>query len=126
MTKNLGTLVLIFFLLFTLINCSDDQQSRRRMSPQERATQLQKELDLTDEQTKQFEKIFIESQKKMAEDRELYRGDREQMREMMRQNREETDELIEEILTAEQLVKYQEYRAEREEEIRERRGSRRD
>ena len=62
----------------------------------------------------------------MAEDRELYRGDREQMREMMRQNREETDELIEEILTEEQLIEYQEYRAKREEEIRERRSGRRD
>ena len=126
MIKNLYALVLIFFLLFTLINCSDDQQNRRRMSPQERATQLQEELDLTDEQTKQSEKIFVESQKRMAEDRELYRGDREQMREMMRQNREETDELIEEILSEEQLLKYKEYRAKREEEIRERRSGRRD
>lgn len=112
-----------FIVIFSLsaIYCADDQNPRRRMSPAERTAQLKEELELSDEQAQKIEEIYTDSQKKMAEARESLGNDREQMREIFQQNREKTEEQIEAILTEDQLIKYQEYRAKRDERMRERR-----
>jgi Spy/CpxP family protein refolding chaperone len=118
------TLILTTFA-FTFFTCSGesgDREYRGRMSPEQRAAQLKEALDLTSEQTKQIEQIFIDSQEKMAELREDSQGDRSQMREWMRESREEVDKRMGEILTAEQKAKYEKYQQDREERRRARRG----
>jgi Spy/CpxP family protein refolding chaperone len=124
--KLISTLILTTFT-FTLISCAGESPDRRygsRMSPEQRAAQLKDALDLTSEQTKQIEQIFIESREKMLKIREDFQGDRSQMRELMMDNREEVDGRIEEILTEEQKVTYEAYKQEREERRRSRRGGR--
>jgi Skp family chaperone for outer membrane proteins len=118
------TLILTTFI-FTFFSCSGesgDSRNRGRMSPEQRAAQLKEALDLNSDQTKQIEQIFIESQEKMAKLREDSQGDRSQMRELMRESREEVDKRMGEVLTEEQKAKYQEYQQDREERRRSRRG----
>jgi Skp family chaperone for outer membrane proteins len=122
--KFIFTIILTTFT-FTFFTCSGesgDRENRGRMNPEQRAAQLKETLDLSSEQTRKIEKIFIASQKKMLQMREEFQGDRSQMRQLMRESREEVDALIEEILTEEQKTKYEHYQQEREERRRSRRG----
>ena len=126
MLKNLFSTLLIIFITLVQFNCSDSDDFRRRMSPQERAAQLKEKLDLTDAQAKQIEEIYVDFQDRMAENRDKFQGDREQMRQLMLENREKTELKIVEILTDEQRIKYEEYREEREAQRRERMQGRRE
>lgn len=126
MIKNIYLILLLVFMSVTFFNCSEDQDFRRRMNPQERAAELKDHLDLTDEQAKQIETILIESQNKMSEMRKNFEGDREQMRNAMMNSREEVEKKIEEILYEDQKIKYQEYRDEQQQRMRNFRRERRE
>jgi hypothetical protein len=118
--------IVLFIFGFTLFYCSNNDQGRRRFSPQEMAKQLQEELSLTEKQTQQVEQIYVESQEEMAKIRENLGGDRNKVREMMIENREKVDQRIQEILTDEQKTKFEQYRQERDSRMRERGHERRD
>lgn len=101
----------------------------RNFNPEEfakrQSEEMKKALDLSDEQTKQVYDISIESSKKMREMREKMQdgGDREAMREMFQQARQETDEKIKALLTDGQKTKYDEWQEERRERMRQQRGN---
>ncbi len=118
MAKNIYLILLLVLVFVTFFNCSETQEFGRRMSPQQRTAQLKDLLDLTNEQAKKIENILIESQKKISKMRKNFEGDREQMRDAMMNNREEVDKKIEEILYEDQITKYQEYRDEQQQRMR--------
>jgi hypothetical protein len=117
--------VLIFSLCILLVNCSDDNQNRRqRRSPEEQASTLQEALNLTDEQTKEIEKIYVDAREEMRLARENFNGDRSKMRARMMEFSEKIDQRIKEVLNEEQVLKYEKYREEQRERLRERRRER--
>lgn len=124
MLKKSVWIIVVLFLASLLFNCSDDTTRRQRRTPEEHAQQLKKALDLTDEQTAQVTKIYTEMQEELSKLREQSGGDREAMREAMRDFREKTDARINEILTDEQKEKYQTFQQERREGMRDRRDLR--
>lgn len=123
MKKQLPSLFIIIFLLSTL-GCSDNQNFRSRISPEERAAQLKERLNLTDEQTKKVEQIYRESQEKISKMRDQFEGDRSQMREKMMEQRQDINNKIEEILYEDQIGLYREYQEERQQFRRDRRQPR--
>ncbi len=76
--------------------------------------QMKEQLDLSRDQQKQLQKIMEEGFENMRKMRQESRsnGDREGMREHMRQMREEQDQKIKAILSEEQWGKYQQIREE--------------
>ena len=85
---------------------------------QERAgmvERLQTELGLSPEQVEKVEKIFAEvaAQRRPAAESAPAAGDRRAMRERRRAMREETEKLLGQVLTDEQMAKYREIAAER-------------
>jgi hypothetical protein len=121
--KQLPSLFIIIFLLSTL-GCSDNQNFRSRISPEERAAQLKERLNLTDEQTRKVEQIYRESQEKISKMRDQFEGDRSQMREKMMEQRQDINNKIEEILYEDQIGLYREYQEERQQFRRDRRQPR--
>jgi len=126
MVKKSIYILFVVSISFMVFYCSSEGPGGMRMSSEERAAQLKERLSLTDEQVKQVVEIYAESRERMAEYREKFQADRELMRDVIRENRMETDKIIEEILTEEQKVLFKEYQDEREEQRREWRSGRRD
>ena len=125
MIRNAFMLILVFTFSLSFINCSEDNDRRsQRRSPEENAKLLQEKLNLTDEQTKQVERIYINLQEERTKARENFDGDRRQMREIMMEYREKTNQQIEEILNDNQIKIFQEYLGEQQERMRERMRSR--
>jgi len=122
--KNRFLLFAQVLFLLSAIQCSDNQSFQGRMSPEDRAAQLKEALDLTDEQTKEIEKIYQESQEKISQMRDQFDGDRDQMREKMTVYREEINKKIEAILYEDQIERYREYQEERRQFRRDRQGQR--
>ena len=122
--KNLFLFITLAIIIISGLYCSDNQNFQGRMSPEARAAQLKETLDLTDEQTKQVEQIYLESVKKMSEMRDQFEGNRSQMREHMMKDREEINNKIEDILYEDQKALYRQYQEERQSSRRERQGQR--
>ena len=123
MLKNIMRNTLIAAILITLAACSskDENNTASRNNPGMRRLQtMQKELDLTDAQMKEVEKIFQDSRDKFMQIRDQAQGDRSKMREMMFEMRKENDKKIEALLTDEQKEKFEEYKAERDERMKNR------
>ena len=74
-------------------------QGRMRMSAEERAKMLKERLSLNDEQTKQVQTIYEESQKEMQEVFQNNMGDRGAMRKAMQDLNDKNDKKIEKLLT---------------------------
>ena len=98
---------------------------RGNMNPEEMAQrqvdQMKELLGLNDEQAKQIYDLSLENslaQQKMREGMQDGGGNFEGMREQMQKSREEQDQKIKAVLSAEQWVKYQAYQ----EEMNSRRG----
>ena len=121
MLKPFLVLLPIGLLSVVLFSCSDDNPRRQRLSPAEQAQQLKEALDLSDEQTKDVEKIFSESRDEMEKLRDEFSGDRSKMRENLMENRKKVDTRVTEILTDEQKEKYAAFLEERRERMQERR-----
>jgi Spy/CpxP family protein refolding chaperone len=87
--------------------------------------ELQKRLNLTDEQIAQIEPIMTNAREKMQELRQNSSGDRREMRSQIRAIIQERDQKIEEILTDSQKAEYDKYIQEQREQIMNRREPRR-
>jgi len=125
MFRNTLSILLLIAFSLSFPNCSgDDDRRGQRRSPEEQANTLQEELDLTDDQAKQLEKVLLDGREEMKKARENFNGDRSEIREVIMEYREKIDEQIEEILNDEQKEKYQEIKEERLERMRERRRDR--
>lgn len=94
----------------------------RMMSPEDRAEQLAKRLELNEEQKGKLVKIYQGLQKEMQEKIPDLMGDREAMREAMQKINAKGDKEVEKMLTKEQLAKYGEFKKERQ-QMRGRRGT---
>ena len=109
---------IFIIILFIISACSDSNERRGRMTPEEQLAQLTERLDLNAEHSEKVKTILDEQRKKFSKMREDFSGDRSEMRESMMQAREETDEMILEILDDEQKRKYEEMQEERRERMR--------
>ena len=120
-------ILFIFTFCVSLFSCSEDETGRRqRRSPEEQAKLLQEELDLSDEQTNQVEKIYADSRQEIVKARENFDGDRRHMREIMMEYRKKTNQQIVEVLNEDQEKNFQEYLDEQQERMRKRREDRSD
>ncbi len=85
----------------------------RMMSPEDRAEQLSKRLELNEEQKGKLVKVYQALQKEMQEKMPDLMGDREAMRKAMQEINAKGDKDVEKMLTKEQLAKYEEFKKER-------------
>jgi len=81
------------------VACADDY---KQVDPAQKSARLQKELNLTDEQTKKVEDIITTQQKKAAE----IRKDAQEVRDDAKALREETRKKMSDVLTPEQMKQY--------------------
>lgn len=85
----------------------------RMMSPEDRAEQLSKRLELNEEQKGKLVKVYQALQKEMQEKMPDLMGDRDAMRKAMQDINAKGDKEVEKMLTKEQLTKYEEFKKER-------------
>lgn len=85
----------------------------QRMTPQEQADRLAKELSLTKAQSDSVLSIFTGMMDSMKKVRDENQGDRDAMRAAMTKVRQETDDQMKKVLTAEQFDQYTKLRAQR-------------
>lgn len=81
---------------------------------------IKEKVGLTDQQSAKVKEILEKNQEKMRKEFETNDGDRSAMREAMQKLMKESDAEIEKLLTKEQIKKFDEYKKERNEEIRHR------
>jgi protein CpxP len=98
-------LVCCFLLGITAV--SHAQGGGQRMSPEDRAKQMQTQLKLTDDQTTQITAIFKVQATKMDSVRTAANGDRDAMRTAMGPLRTATNDKIKAILTPDQATAWQ-------------------
>jgi len=89
------------------------RQEMTEASSKERAVKLAESLGCTDEQKKKLVDFEVEQFKKFQQDREKMAGDREAMRANFMEQRKIREEKYAEILTPEQLKKYNQMMEER-------------
>ncbi len=89
-----------------------------------RLEELQKRLNLSDEQVSKIEPIMAAAREKMQELRQNSSGDRQEMRSGMQAIFQERDQKIKEILTDAQKAEYDKYLQEQREQMRQQRGQR--
>ncbi len=89
---------------------AQQRQRQRSMDPEQRMEMLKQELELTEDQVTAVETIFAEQDERRRELFEGLREDRRAMREQMRAFQGEMDKELAEVLTAEQMQKFQELR----------------
>jgi hypothetical protein len=120
MIKSLIKFITVWGILFLGYACSDSNQIRSRLTPEERTDRLKERLNLTEVQAKEIKQIYIEQDKKINQIRTDFSNDRSAMRDTLFTIRNETDRLIEEILNEEQLEEYEIYKEELRERMRQR------
>jgi len=108
---------IIILLVMMLLTSFFANAQMMRMNPKERAEELKEKLNLTDEQTKQAEEIYIKADKEMKET--MFEGarNRERLREAMETIMSNIDIKILKILNDEQKEKYNEMIQERNERM---------
>ena len=100
------TLVVLAGLLQTAF--AQGRGQGMRMSPQQRADTLGKQLSLDSVKVNKVTAIYEKYQKVMADKRNELQGDMEGMRAAFTEIREKQDKEIKELLTKEQVKKYEE------------------
>jgi protein CpxP len=100
-------LLLMCCFLIGITAVSRAQGGGQRMSPEDRAKQMQTQLKLTDDQTTKVTAILKTQATKMDSVRTAANGDRSAMRTAMGPIREATSTQIKAILTPEQATAYQ-------------------
>lgn len=85
----------------------------RMISPEDRAEQLSKRLELNEEQKGKLVKVYQALQKEIQEKMPDLMGDRDAMRKAMQDINAKGDKEVERMLTKEQLAKYEEFKKER-------------
>ena len=115
----------LFFALITLFVCSVSAQRPSSSSPRtidpERMTErevkdMKETLSLNAEQEKKIEKICLKYNKQIKEESEKAAGNRETLRTEMRKINEAKNAEIKEVLTPEQIKKWEDKQKERERE----------
>ncbi|MBW7887124.1 MAG: hypothetical protein H3C35_02050 [Bacteroidetes bacterium] len=101
---------LFLFLIVGIILAQPPQNRTERA-----VERLKEKLTLTKEQEKNIKVILDDQQEAMTKEREQHQGDRDAMRAAMIKHRDEADKKIEKLLTKEQKKKYEEYKKERQE-----------
>jgi Spy/CpxP family protein refolding chaperone len=103
----------LFLVVLFAVFCSINIFAQRGMSVEERMKELDKQLDLSDKQYSQVEKIMENQSKKFRNLWQESNGNRESMREEGRKLRKETDDKIMKVLNDEQKKKYKKLMEER-------------
>lgn len=100
-------------IVFILSSCSYFGQKDREWSPEnmaKRQTEMMTDLlELSEEQVKEVDEINLKFAKQFAEARKSAKGDREEMRKLMRELQVIKNEAFKEVLSAEQIEQYQEF-----------------
>src|ERR1700733_9089708 len=100
-------ILLICCFLLGIAAVSHAQGGGQRMSPADRAKQMQTQLNLNDDQTAKITAILQTQATKMDSVRTAANGDRDAMRAGMTPIRTATNDKIKAILTPEQATAYQ-------------------
>lgn len=115
-------LAVLSLLLIAEEGCSRQQQKNtpERATPEQESERLverlNEELRLTEQQQNDLKVYFTDSFKKRKEAFGKNKGNREEFREMMKKEREETDAQLKKVLTEEQYNTYKENEKKRREE----------
>lgn len=112
--------VLFFIICFAMAAChsnSGRSAADEHFSPEQQADKMlermSEELKLTVQQQKEVKAWLITSQQKRKKILEEKKGERKNMREIVRKHREEMTEQLKKILTEEQYRQYERYEKER-------------
>jgi len=105
--KNGNILGIILLVLLTMIFCS--QERNYAPSVEEQLESLKNKVNLTEEQVQKIKPIIEERNDKMRELRKNFEGERSEIRESMMNIRQKADDKIKDILTTEQVEKYNEF-----------------
>lgn len=115
--KKYFSMVLVAMFCFCLAGNAQERQGQRsqgpRMEPKEQAEAMAKELDLTEEQTAQVQKLFEEQAEKRKESRADSSESREDRRARFEKERQAFSEKLEKVIgkeKAEQWMKKMEER----------------
>lgn len=125
--KRILFLAALFSMLVAAEGCSRQQQKNasERFTPEQESERmverLNEELQLTEKQQNDLKVYFTDSFKKRKEAFEKNKESREELRDMMKKEREATDAQLKKVLTEEQYDTYKENERKRREE----RGGRR-
>ncbi|MFI5138059.1 MAG: hypothetical protein ACHQIM_09540 [Sphingobacteriales bacterium] len=106
-------IMLLCCFLLGITAISRAQGGMMRMSPADRAKQLQTQLKLTDDQTAKITAIYTAQNTKRDSIRTAANGDRDAMMQAMRPLMEATNDKIKAILTPDQAAAYQKIQVER-------------
>jgi Spy/CpxP family protein refolding chaperone len=117
MRKSNIVFVLMLMLLVSSITVAQPGRGNRTEMTLKK---IKEKVGLTEQQTAKVKEILEKSQEKMRKEFETNDGDRSAMREAMQKLMKESDAEIEKLLTKEQGKKFDEYKKERNEEIRNR------
>ena len=98
----------------------DGDRHGKRASVEQRVENLNKKLNLTEQQKQQITVIFTESDKLMEPNREATKEQRREQMQAWRAQREKINEQIVAVLTPEQKVQYEKMQAEQKEKMKER------
>lgn len=90
----------------------------KKQNSSKRIEQLAKDLKLDEKQTKEFQKILVDSMNKLKKENESAGNDREKKRSNMKALITERDEQLKKVLTEEQYKQYKE----KEKELKQRRS----
>lgn len=99
-------LLLMLCFIAGITSMSKAQGGRPRMSPEERAKQMQTQLKLSDDQTGKITSIYQAQSTKMDSVRTASNGDRQAMMQAMRPMMEESNKKVMAILTPDQQKAY--------------------
>lgn len=112
--------VMMALVAFSLqIQAQEPQQprgergNRQQWSPEQRAEQVAKDLELTADQQKQLKELFVKQQDEMAKMREQAQGDPASRREKFMELRKKWDTDMEKIVGPEKMVKWKALQEER-------------
>ncbi len=105
-SRNIASLIVIYLILLAGNILAQGMQRGQQMQAARMDT-LKSRLNLTDEQFSQIQGIFAKSREDMAQVRENNKGDRDAMRQAMKDNTDKTYSQIEKILSPDQLKKFQ-------------------
>jgi protein CpxP len=106
-------IMLLCCFLLGITAVSRAQGGGGRMSPEDRAKQLQTQLKLTDDQTAKITAIYTAQSAKRDSIRTAANGDRDAMMQAMRPLMQATNDKIKAILTPDQAAAYQKIQDER-------------
>jgi Spy/CpxP family protein refolding chaperone len=104
--------IIAMSLVFLFVVVGNVLAQGMRMSPEERTDMMAKQLSLTDDQKVKVLEIFKKQDEARRAAYEKSDGDREAMRPVMKQIREDSDKKLKTVLTEKQWEEFEKQRAE--------------